>query len=418
MQVLAVNPLRKSKESGMKIRKELQTISHKLKKHKSQDTYLKQGNVKEINKKYLLTEKSNNHSKEVFPQTKISAYVSSRVVSPGKQIEMKSNQISPRVHQPINEDKETQGNMSPKNQTQTHLKFGSLDKIMSDNESCQEIESDEIDDKQYSDESIIDETEVSEMNSEFYPSTNVNPMYSNTGNKINQKSLAINNTVKYHINKFPTLSSNPFMETDNAVCFYNNTAHKIETININLNTDTSHRSESASTNKEYITLNNKINNITITTSPNSISNQTLSPKTPHTITVNLNQTALRPNHDGASDVKTSSPKENELDSLLRSMLIVSKKGDKESLLELLERTLHYPKADLNFKDENGFTALHYACDEGNFKIVDILIKANCDVNTKTTANKKTPLHLTAKHGFFDISKLLIENGAIINIGDN
>ena len=63
MQVLPVNPLRKSKESGMKIRKELQTISHKLKKHKSQDTYLKQGNVKEINKKYLLTEKSNNHSK-------------------------------------------------------------------------------------------------------------------------------------------------------------------------------------------------------------------------------------------------------------------------------------------------------------------------------------------------------------------
>ena len=216
---------------GMKIRKELQTISHKLKKHKSQDTYLKQGNVKEINKKYLLTEKSNNHSKEVFPQTKISHHISSRVVSPGKQIEMKSNQISPRVNELINKDKENQSNISPKNQTQTHLKFGSLDKIMSDNESCQEIESDEIDDKQFSDESIIDETEISEMNSEFYPSTNMNQMYSATGNKINQKSLAINNTVKYHINKFPTLSSNPFMETnEHTVCFHNNTAHKIETI--------------------------------------------------------------------------------------------------------------------------------------------------------------------------------------------
>ena len=424
MQVLPVNPLRKSKESGMKIRKELQTISHKLKKHKSQDTYLKQGNVKEINKKYLLTEKSNNHSKEVFPQTKISPHISSRVVSPGKQIKMKSNQISPRVNENINKDKENQSNVPIKNQTQTHLKFGSLDKIMSDNESCQEIESDEIDDKQYSDESIIDETEISEMNSEFYPSTNMNQICSTAGNKINQKSLAINNTVKYHINKFPTLSSNPFMETnDNTVCFHNNTAHKIETININLNTDTSHQSENVSSNKDYITLSNKINNITITTNPNS--NQNSSSKTPPTITVNLNQTSLQTNHDNNiyasnnnNNKTSSSPKENELDMLLRSMLIVSKKGDKETLLELLEQILHYPKADLNFKDENGFTALHYACDEGNFKIVDILIKANCDVNTKTITNKKTPLHLTAKHGFFDISKLLIENGAVINIGDN
>lgn len=53
--------------------------------------------------------------------------------------------------------------------------------------------------------------------------------------------------------------------------------------------------------------------------------------------------------------------------------------------------------------------MHYAADEGNIKIVDILIKTNADVNIKTN-NKKTPLHLAVNRGYFDISKLLVENG--------
>ena len=55
--------------------------------------------------------------------------------------------------------------------------------------------------------------------------------------------------------------------------------------------------------------------------------------------------------------------------------------------------------------------MHYttASDEGNLKIVEILIKMNVDVNLKT-ANKKTPLHLAAEKGYFDVSRLLLENG--------
>ena len=60
--------------------------------------------------------------------------------------------------------------------------------------------------------------------------------------------------------------------------------------------------------------------------------------------------------------------------------------------------------------------MHYACDEGNFKIVEILLKTNCDINIKNN-EKKTPLHLSSKRGYFDISKKLIENGAILNIYD-
>lgn len=97
----------------------------------------------------------------------------------------------------------------------------------------------------------------------------------------------------------------------------------------------------------------------------------------------------------------------------RKLLAASKKGDKEKVLEVLNNE----NININFKDENGWNALHYACDEGNLKIVEILLKAGADINSKTN-DKKTPLHLAAKHGYFDISKLLIENNAHVGALDN
>ena len=61
-------------------------------------------------------------------------------------------------------------------------------------------------------------------------------------------------------------------------------------------------------------------------------------------------------------------------------------------------------------------ALHYACDEGNLKIVEILINAHCDTNIKNN-NKQTPLYLSAKKDYFDINKKLIESGAELNLED-
>ena len=97
----------------------------------------------------------------------------------------------------------------------------------------------------------------------------------------------------------------------------------------------------------------------------------------------------------------------------RELLITSKRGDKEKLLELIGSK----HININFQNENGWTALHFACDEGNLKIVEILIKSKADLNLKTN-EKKTPLHISVYRGYFDISKLLIENGANINIRDN
>ena len=97
----------------------------------------------------------------------------------------------------------------------------------------------------------------------------------------------------------------------------------------------------------------------------------------------------------------------------RELLIISKKGDKEKLLGLLSEN----DININFQNENGWSALHFACDEGNLKIVDILIKSKIDLNLKTN-EKKTALHISVLRGYFDISKLLIENGASINIRDN
>ena len=108
-----------------------------------------------------------------------------------------------------------------------------------------------------------------------------------------------------------------------------------------------------------------------------------------------------------------------LDNMYRKLLLFAKRGDKEKFLEIYGYILNSQKEnmDKNYKDENGFTALHYACDEGNLKIVEVLIEAKYDPNIKNNY-KQTPLHLSAKRGYFDISKKLIESGAILNIYDS
>ena len=104
--------------------------------------------------------------------------------------------------------------------------------------------------------------------------------------------------------------------------------------------------------------------------------------------------------------------------LLNNLIYNAKKGDKESLLNTLEKLIN-KGINLNYRDENGFSVLHYAVDEGNFKICEILIKTNLiDVNLKSLNEGKTPLHISCLHGYFDISKLLLLNHAEINISDN
>ena len=290
-------------------------------KHKSQDVYIQKSKSKDkpINKRLKVDSKKN--LKQVSPKNqKNKQALSPRIMSPN---------TSQKVNNQKNTQVKNKENINKKNIIETKHSLG---KIM-DNDSCQEIESEE-DEKSNgrksinsSDSEIIDEREF------------------DIGSPITDK------IQKYHETKFPTLSANPFMMNSS----------KEQSINKNV--------------KES-------NNISIDITENNSNNEKDYP-------------------------------------LYVKLLNLAKKGDRELFLEALEKILSLPNnsGDINFKDENGLSSLHYACDEGNLKIVQILIKANCNCNIRTN-DKKTPLHFASLRGYFDISKILIENGAILNVYDN
>ena len=215
----------------------------------------------------------------------------------------------------------------------------------------------------------------------------------------NLKNFQDNNIQK---TKFPNLSVNPFVSKPNKI-------EKNKTENLNNNTNNNKKEEENNINKEKSNINHHIKSSTLGTNNKS--------STTYSNSSNLSGTIEFLN----SNPNTSSQKDNnkvsylEIEKNYKNLLLLAKKGDKDKFLESFNQILSFPKnmIDINFKDENGFTALHYSCDEGNIKIVEILLNKKCDPNIKNN-EKETPLHLSSKRGFFDISKLLIENGAIIN----
>ncbi|EAX93180.1 hypothetical protein TVAG_233450 [Trichomonas vaginalis G3] len=68
------------------------------------------------------------------------------------------------------------------------------------------------------------------------------------------------------------------------------------------------------------------------------------------------------------------------------------------------------KLDINKKDDNGYTPLHYGVRTGK-DMVGLLISYGADVNAKTNRNQ-TPLILA--HGNKDIVEILVSHGAVVN----
>jgi ankyrin repeat protein len=94
-------------------------------------------------------------------------------------------------------------------------------------------------------------------------------------------------------------------------------------------------------------------------------------------------------------------------------VIESNKEDKYNvLLKMLDMG-----ADPNLKDSNGWTALHYACEFGDFDSVKILVNHKAVIDFFSN-NHRTPLHLAALNNFPEILKYLLENGADPNFKDN
>ena len=70
-------------------------------------------------------------------------------------------------------------------------------------------------------------------------------------------------------------------------------------------------------------------------------------------------------------------------------------------------------ADVNAKDNNGWTPLRWAASEGHADAARLLVDAGADVNAKDN-NGWTPLRWAASEGHADVARLLVDAGADVN----
>lgn len=99
-------------------------------------------------------------------------------------------------------------------------------------------------------------------------------------------------------------------------------------------------------------------------------------------------------------VSTMVTHEGEEDQSVISVLAIS--GTAEDMLSYLNKN---PEVDVNEADENGYTALHLACDRGNIAVAQLLLSRGADMNIKD-ADDFTALELADISGHDDIVELL------------
>ena len=73
-------------------------------------------------------------------------------------------------------------------------------------------------------------------------------------------------------------------------------------------------------------------------------------------------------------------------------------------------------SDPNLKDSNGWSALHYACQLGDFESVQILLNNRAIIDAYSN-NKRIPLHLAAYRGYPEIVEYLLSNESDPNFKD-
>ncbi|UNQ73406.1 ankyrin repeat domain-containing protein [Infirmifilum sp. NZ] len=86
-------------------------------------------------------------------------------------------------------------------------------------------------------------------------------------------------------------------------------------------------------------------------------------------------------------------------------------GDLEKIRMLLERG-----ADINARDNIGWTPLHFAAIAGKLDVARLLIEKGADVNARGVFGD-TPLHYAAMNGHLDVVKLLVDSGADVDARD-
>lgn len=87
----------------------------------------------------------------------------------------------------------------------------------------------------------------------------------------------------------------------------------------------------------------------------------------------------------------------------------------DSMLELIQ-LFHVIHTDIDLKNKEAKTVLHYAAQHGYLKAAESLIENKAKVNEIDT-NGMAPLHHAVKNGFLEVAALLIGNGAQVDLVD-
>ncbi|KAK7978736.1 hypothetical protein PG988_006226 [Apiospora saccharicola] len=82
-------------------------------------------------------------------------------------------------------------------------------------------------------------------------------------------------------------------------------------------------------------------------------------------------------------------------------------------IPLLARLFPSGWAQVNLKDQHGFTPLHIACRMGHAKLGSLLINRHAQVNARSEKGK-TPLHEASRFGQEGVARLLIEQHALVD----
>jgi hypothetical protein len=95
----------------------------------------------------------------------------------------------------------------------------------------------------------------------------------------------------------------------------------------------------------------------------------------------------------------------------KKLLEAVRRGNAYKVIEFLREG-----ANVNTRDEDGLTPLHYAASRGYVEVARLLLENGADVNAKNE-HGITPLHFAASEGHADVARLLLERGADANARD-
>ena len=87
-------------------------------------------------------------------------------------------------------------------------------------------------------------------------------------------------------------------------------------------------------------------------------------------------------------------------------------------VEIVRYLVAFPEVDVNHAEEEGYTALHFAGQENQPAVVEVLIDAGADVEAIEDDRGRTPLLLASLSGALDCVKLLVRAGAGVCVTDN